>query len=126
MADIGRRKLLTVEAVFRAPWRELLLVTPWLIELSPTERRLMTDWWPEYPRVPSPRPTRVEIVRPDGAILRATCRFANAHINWIDHSSDASPGFKPPWVVKCGLVGVTADDVPPDSQLWYDADEAEP
>lgn len=125
MADIGRRRLLTVEAVFRAPGRELLLVTPWLIDLSPTEQRLMADWWPEYPRVPSPRPTRVEIVRPDGAILRATCRFADAHINWIDHSSDAPPGFKPPWVVECGLVGVTADDVPPGSQLWYDADDAE-
>ena len=125
MADLGRHKLLTVEAVFRAPGRELLLVSPSLIDLPPTEQRLMADWWPEYPRVPSPRPSRVEIVRPDGAILRAACHFADTHINWIDHTSAAPPGFKPPWVVKCGLVDVTADEVPPGSQLCYDAAETD-
>lgn len=124
MANLARRRLLTVEAVFSAPGRGLLLVSPWLIDLLPTEQRLMADWWPAYPRVPSPRPTQAEIVRPDGVVLRAACRFADAHINWIDHTSATPPGFKPPWVVECGLAGVTADDVPPGSQLWYDADDS--
>lgn len=119
-----RRLLLTVEERFFAPNQGLLLIKPWLIDLAATDSSLhaANDWWPSFPRAPSPRPDQVEALRPDGSTLRMACRFADAHLNWIDHRSDEPPGFKPPWVVQCGLLGVSLDDIPPGSQLWYETD----
>lgn len=122
-----RRLLLTVEERFLLHSRGLLLVRPWLIDLAATDapRLAVDDWWPSFPRAPLPRPDQIEALRPDGSIMRVACRFADAHLNWIDHRSDEPPGFKPPWVVQCGLVDVSEDDIPSGSQLWYETGEFE-
>lgn len=126
-----RRLLLIVEARFLAPSRGLLLVTPWLIAPTATDslRTAVDVKRRSFPRAPMPRPTQLEARRPDGSTLRVACRFADTHLNYRDHHSDEPPGWKPSWVVTCGLVGAREDDVPPGTQLWYEtedeADESE-
>ncbi len=119
------RLLLTVEERFFLRSRRILLLLPSLVELPPPRSRSqpLDDWYPDYPRMPSPRPTQVELRLPDGARRTVTCLFADTHVNWRlgNWQSDKLPGFKPPWVVECGLLAVSAEEVPPGTEVWYDA-----
>src|SRR5581483_5364341 len=109
-----RRLLLTVEQSFFLRGRNLLLLLPSLVDLTTSRpfKQSIDDWYPDYPRMPSPRPTQVELRLPDGTVRTVACRFADAHINRsLDNQmSNKSPGFKPPWVVECGLLAVTAEE----------------
>lgn len=120
-----RRLLLTVEARFFVPRLNFLLLLPSLVDLTTTRplKQPVDDWYPEFPRMPSPRPTEVELRLPDGSVRTVVCRFADTHVNWgpDNWKSDNLPGHKPPWVVDCGLLSVSAEEVPPGTEVWYDA-----
>jgi hypothetical protein len=123
-----RRMLLTVERTYLIPSRNSLALLPWLVNLK-TSRPLkepIDDCYPDYPRVPSPRPTEVELRLPDGTVRTVACQFSDVHVNWgLDNwKSDKPPGFKPPWVVQCALLAISAEEVPAGTEIWY-ATEAE-
>jgi hypothetical protein len=118
--------LLTVEQRFFLPHRNLLLLLPNLVDLTTSRplRQPIDDWYPDYPRLPSPRPTQVELLLPDGTVRTVACRFAQAHLiygpfNW---KSDKPPGSEPTWVVECGLLAVSAEEVPTGTEVWYDTE----
>ncbi len=119
-----RRLLLTVEQRFFLQSRNRLVLLPWLVNLTTTQplKHPIDDWYPDFPRMPSPRPTQVELRLPDGTMRTVACRFADTHVNWgLDNwKSDQPPGHKPPWVVECGLLSVGAEEVPPGTEVWYD------
>src|SRR5690348_1351679 len=121
-----RRLLLTVEQRFFLRSRNLLVLLPNLVDLTTTQplKQPIDDWWPDFPRMPSPRPTEVELRLPDGAVRTVACRFADTHVNrdYEHWKSDKPPGYKPSWVVECGLLSVSADEVPPGTEVWYDTD----
>jgi hypothetical protein len=123
-----RRLLLTVEQRFFLRSRNLLLLLPSLVDLTTTRplKQPIDDEYPDFPRMPSPRPTWVELRLPDGSVRTVACRFADTHVNWgLDNwQSDTPPGFKPPWVVECGLLSVSAEEVPPGTEVYYDTDIA--
>lgn len=123
-----RRLLLTVEDTFPDRGRGILMLAPWLVDVAPAQsrRQPMADLWPDFPRVPSPRPTQVELRLPDGTTRMVACRFADSHVNWepFNWESDMPPGPKPPWVVACGLLRVSRADVPAGTQVWYDTDDS--
>jgi hypothetical protein len=121
-----RRHLLTIRGAVPLHSRVLFPLRPFLVDLRSTNQRHVTlDWWPDCPSVPSPRLAWVEEQKAVGATQRVVCRFAGTQVDWLDHASDAPPGFKPPWVVECGVVGASANDAPPGGQLWYDAEDIE-
>jgi hypothetical protein len=118
------RLLLTVEDRFFLRSRDLLVLFPTLVDLTTPRplKRPPDDWFPDFPRMPSPRPTQVELRLPDGTVRTVTCQFADAHINrgpdaW---KSDKPPGYLPPWVVECGVLSVSAEEVPPGTEVWYE------
>ena len=119
-----RRLLLTVEerVFFRS--RDMLVLFPFLIDLTTSHplKHPMDGWYPDFRRVSSPRPTQVELRLPDSTTRTVPCRFADTHVNWIDPRSDTPPGLKPPWVVQCGLHSISKADVPPGTEVWYDTD----
>lgn len=121
-----RHLLLTIEERFFLRSRNVLVVVPWLVDLKTSRplRQSIDDWYPDYPRMPSPRPTQVELHFPDGTMRAVACRFADTHVNWgLDNwKSDKPPGRKPPWVVECALLSVSAEEVPPGTEVWYDTD----
>jgi hypothetical protein len=116
-----RRLLLTVEQTFFLPHRNLLVVLPSFVDLrtSRPPKEPQDAWWPDYPRMPFPRPTEVELRLPDGTVRMVACRFADTHRNYgpFNRESDNPPGFKPPWVVECGLLAVSAEEVPPSTEV---------
>jgi hypothetical protein len=119
-----RRLLLTVEQTFFLRDRDLLLLHPSLVDLrtSRPPKEPQDEMYPDYPRMPFPRPTEVELRLPDGTVRMVACRFADTHLNYgpFNWESDKPPGFKPPWVVECGLLAVSAEEVPPGTEVWYD------
>lgn len=118
------RLLLTVEETFFLRSRDILVLFPWLIDLTtfyPMKQRA-EDLWPDFPRVPSPRPTQVELQLPDSTTRSVACQFADTHVNWTEPRSDTPPGFKPPWVVTCGLRSISKADVSSGTEVWYDTD----
>jgi hypothetical protein len=119
-----RRLLLTVEERFFVPRLNLLLLLPSLVDFTTTRplKQPVDDWYPEFPRMPSTRPTEVELRLPDGTSRVVACRFADTHVNWgMDNwKSDKPPGHKPYWVVDCGLLSVSAEEVPVGTEVWYD------
>ena len=121
-----RRLLLTVEETFFLRGRNILLLAPFLVELNTSQpfKQPTDDLWPDIPRMPSPRPTQVELRLPDGTTRVVACRFVDTHFNWGPDNwrSDTPPGFKPPWVVQCGLPSISREAIPPGTQIWYDAD----
>ncbi len=116
--------LLTVEERFLiSRWGGLVLV-PELVDLT-TSRPLkvpIEDRCPDYPRLPSPRPTEVELRLPDGTTRTAACKFWQVHHNYADIQSDAPPGYKPTLVWSCVLMSLSNADVPPGTEVWYDTD----
>jgi hypothetical protein len=123
-----RRLLLTVEHRFFLPGRNLLLLLPWLVDLTTTQplTQPRDEWYPDFPRMPSPRPTQVELRLADGSVQTVACRFADTHVNWgpdtRQSDQDTPPGHKPPWVVECGLLAVRAEDVPMGTDVWYETE----
>ncbi|HEV2459565.1 MAG TPA: hypothetical protein VGS80_14505 [Ktedonobacterales bacterium] len=100
------------------------MLRPFLVDLSPSRplKQPIDDWWPDFPRVPSPRPTQVELRLPHGTTRTVACRFGHIHVNWglANWRSDKPPGFKPPWVVTCELPSLSREDVPPGTEVWYE------
>ncbi len=121
-----RRLLLTVEQRFLLPHRNLLLLLPALVDLRTSQplKQPIDDWYPDYPRMPFPRPTQVEMRLPDGTVRTVACRFADTHLNYgpFNWESDKPPGSKPSWVVECGLLSISAEEVPPGTEVWYDTE----
>jgi hypothetical protein len=79
-----RRLLLTVENTFLYRSRNALVLMPQLVDLN-TSRPLkqpIGDWWPDFPRAPSPRPTQVELRLPNGTTRMVACRFGDVHITY--------------------------------------------
>lgn len=121
-----RRLLLTVEQRFFLRDRNVLLLLPNLVDLTtswPLEQPI-DNWYPDFPRIPSPRPAQVELRLPDDTVRTVACRFADVHVNWgpFHWKSDKPPGSKPPWVVECGLLSVSAEEVPPGTKVWYETE----
>lgn len=120
------RHLLTVTDRFYIAARDVLLLIPSLVDLparTPLNDTPLNEWYPEYPRIPTPRPTEVELRLPDGTTRIAACRFASTHHNYIDPYITSPPGMKPPWTIDCALPGMHAEDVPPGTEVWYEADD---
>jgi hypothetical protein len=120
-----RRLLLTVQGSFFLRNRDILVLAPWLVDLtkSVSLKEPIDHLWPEFPRMPALRPTQVELRLPDGAKRVVACRLADTHVNWGDNwRSDSPPGYKPAWVVECGLVSISSEEVPPGTEAWYESD----
>jgi hypothetical protein len=120
------RLLLTVEQRFFLRSRNLLVLLPHLVDLTIMQplKDPIDEWFPDFPRMPSPRPTEVELRLPDGSVRTVACQCVNMHVNrdYAHRKSDKPPGFMPFWVVECGLLAVSAEEVPPGTEVWYDTD----
>jgi hypothetical protein len=119
-----RRIMLTVELALQL--RDDVWLSPSMVNLTTSVPPTVPidDWWSEYPRAPSPPPTEVLLRRPDGTTLTTPCTFGEAHINYGHtggHWSASPPGYKPPWVVSCALSSIHVEEVPPGTEVWYDA-----
>jgi hypothetical protein len=96
-----RRLLLVVEAAFQIKHRGLVLTPTFPLDGEP-----------------KPPPTHVTLMRPDGSSRDAQVRWGTSHFNV---APDARPDITQVWRRECVLTDADASDVPPGTEVWYEA-----
>jgi hypothetical protein len=117
-----RRLLPTVKQAFSLSGR--LVVLPNLVDLrtSRPPHQPIDDCWPDYPRLPVPQPTEVELRWPDGSTRTVPRWFSAMHPNYENARSGKPPGIKPSWVYECSLRLTSKEEVPPGTEVCYESD----
>jgi len=118
-----RHYLLTVEQTRLLRPSELEVVMPYLVRAPIAVDGFPSppDVYPALPKLPLTLPAEMELRLPDGAMRLMACRFVQQHVQWVDYFFPDGT-IKPPFIEVCVLVGVTPEEVPPGTQLWYEAD----